>query len=134
MDIFEAGYTTEGDVVEVIVNNDPTSTIDCLILSIQEHTPNRTYEVELGVLDSTLDYTIIVEHSSNYHITLGESNQELAKLLQQKTRVKSLVGYKKGSFDDARAKYEAFLDFEVAGIVETTFKGLKTRNKYYGRE
>lgn len=134
MDIFDAS-TEVGDVVEVIVNGDPTSTVDAFVYSIKDE--GQGFTVRLGLIEVELDYSIFMEMGMNYHITVGQSDQELQELrntLKRRTDIKVLVGAKSGSRNDARAKYEAFLDDSIAGIVETTFQGLKTRNSFFKRE
>lgn len=132
MDIFDS-YTEIGDVVEVIVDGDPCSTVDAFVLMIEEQ-QNDKYKVQLGLTETNLDYTIIMERGMNFNIYMGSSDQELRKFMKRTTNIKDLVGMKRGSKNDARAKYEAFLDCNVAAIVEHSSGGLKTRNSFFKRK
>lgn len=131
MDSFEPGLTEAGDLVEVFVNGDLHTTVEAVILGVTEvpGEPDK-YEVGLGIVDSELNFTTYLECGDYYNIMVGQSDQELQAYLKESNSMKQLVSCN-GSYSDACAKYEAYMDSDVAAMVETGIDGIHTRAHFY---
>lgn len=126
-----------GDSVVCLQDNLYTCT--AVVCKVDERTAGPS-KVKLAVMDpggpSSLwrHYEIEVNEGDPFNVSTGTSEEERAIKRQRPNVNHALLGMSPGArYSDRLAKYEAFMDFEIAGIVETTRLGLKTRKGFYTR-
>jgi len=144
MDIFDPSYTDILDPVEAMVDGDPSCVVEAEIIDIKSVTIEGFedyYRVQLRLLemldesDDYYTYTMIMEPGENYNIFIGESDVELQEsFLKHITRapLKKLVGVKvKGTKQDAEAKYEAYMDPDIAALSEYPGRVLRKNKRNF---
>lgn len=136
-DIFDPEDCEPGDLVCLSVNM-----LDILFACVASvrHTGAGRFSVRVETWDDeerALSYTMHgLRAGDRFDVQQDDVERAREAVLKRSGRMPPLepgaMGYARAPrFSDREAKYEAYLDFEVAGLAESTLAGLKTRNRYY---